>query len=65
MTYIYDNSIMFIILIAFFIYWIQIIYKHKDLIKKIEITDSKVANLMKEEMRLTTMSFLFVIVIYG
>lgn len=52
MTYIYDNSIMFIILIAFFIYWIQIIYKHKDLIKKIEITDSKVANLMKEEMRL-------------
>lgn len=52
MTYIYDNSIMFISLIAFFIYWIQIIYKHKDLIKKIEITDSKVANLMKEEMRL-------------
>jgi DNA recombination protein RmuC len=52
MTYIYDNSIMFISIIAFFIYWIQIIYKHKDLIKKIEITDSKVANLMKEEMRL-------------
>ena len=58
MTYIYDNSIMFISLIAFFIYWIQIIYKHKDLIKKIEITDSKVANLMKEEMRLNREEFM-------
>jgi len=49
---------MFISLIAFFIYWIQIIYKHKDLIKKIEITDSKVANLMKEEMRLNREEFM-------
>ncbi len=58
MAYISNNSIFLISLIAFFIYWIQIIYKHKDLFKKIENTDLKIANLMKEEMRLNREEFM-------